>query len=317
MVSSAILPEWKRFENAVARFAAAMDPQADVRHNVRTPDPDTAKLRQRDVWINAKICGLFPVTVLVSCKRYRRKLHEGDIDAFIGELVSSRAHKGVIYSSSGFNAAAVEKARAHGICCCRLYSNQAADLPEVIGFPMYCCKSQLHIEFAGGAAQPGTPKNWGDVLELEIRSPAAPGVPLRSFLEEELASWQQQPREGLPQPTAFEPLRLELLCGREHTDAPYSVLVEARWVFFRARCEAYLVNGSYSMTSGEFTGEWIGPSIAQYEDHPGDGWSEVADVPGDVTHALLFLFGFGDVAGLLQNALSDSPFSRAAVAAAR
>jgi hypothetical protein len=121
MAKSTKTPRWKSFEIAVAQFASAMDPRAHVQWNVRTPDLDTGHPRQRDVWIKATLCGIFPITVLVSCKRHRRKLHEGDIDSFIGELGSSRANLGVIYSFRGFTTPALEKAKARGICCCRLY----------------------------------------------------------------------------------------------------------------------------------------------------------------------------------------------------
>lgn len=92
---------WKDFETAVARFIAALDPDATVKHNVYLPDRDTGHPRQRDVWIEARICGVFPVKVLVSCKRWDRKLNEQDIDAFVGELRSSGAHKGVIDCTLG------------------------------------------------------------------------------------------------------------------------------------------------------------------------------------------------------------------------
>jgi hypothetical protein len=63
----------------------------------------------------------FPLKILVSCKKYKRKLDQQDIDAFNGELISSGAHKGVIYSYSGFNKYAIEKCKVLGISCCKLY----------------------------------------------------------------------------------------------------------------------------------------------------------------------------------------------------
>ena len=72
------MQDWERFEVAVAQFVAALDPTVTVLRNVRLPDRDTGKLRQRDVWIETKICNLFPVKVLISCKDWERKLHEGD-----------------------------------------------------------------------------------------------------------------------------------------------------------------------------------------------------------------------------------------------
>gem|GEM_PF-1982878 len=94
------MSEWEDFERAVAAFVKALTPGARITHNARLPDRHTGRLRQRDVWIEARI-GPFPVAILVSCKRLKRKINEQDLDAFIGELSSSGAHKGVLYSLAG------------------------------------------------------------------------------------------------------------------------------------------------------------------------------------------------------------------------
>lgn len=104
------MSEWEDFERAVAAFVKALTPGARVTHNAKLPDKHTGRLRQRDVWIEASI-GPFPIKILVSCKRLKRKINEQDIDAFIGELSSSGAHKGVLYSLMGFTMPAVEKAQ--------------------------------------------------------------------------------------------------------------------------------------------------------------------------------------------------------------
>jgi hypothetical protein len=72
---------WEQFEVAVERFVAALDPRVTVRRNVKLPDRDTGRLRQRDVWIETTIYNLFPVKVLISCKHWTTKLDESDIDA--------------------------------------------------------------------------------------------------------------------------------------------------------------------------------------------------------------------------------------------
>ena len=122
-------PKWKEFEKAVARFVGALDPKAKVNHDVKLPDFHTSKPRQRDVWIEAKVCNHFPINVLISCKRLKRKLNQKDIDAFNGELASSEARLGVLYSYSGFTVNAIEKAKRLGISCCRLFENKSPDIP--------------------------------------------------------------------------------------------------------------------------------------------------------------------------------------------
>src|SRR4051794_21313108 len=104
-------PDWEKFELAVATFCQALALNATVTHDVMIPDVDTGLPRQRDVWIEARICDHFVVKILVSCKRYSRKVDSQMLDAFIGELLSSGAHKGVIYSLVGFTRGALAKAK--------------------------------------------------------------------------------------------------------------------------------------------------------------------------------------------------------------
>jgi hypothetical protein len=61
----------KAFEKAVYAFARKLDPNADVIFDAKIPDRDTGKMRQCDVWINAKFGGHWPISILVSCKDKR------------------------------------------------------------------------------------------------------------------------------------------------------------------------------------------------------------------------------------------------------
>src|SRR5260221_6570923 len=140
------IPAWKQFELAVAQFLQALDPAAKVRHDVTIPDFDTGEPRQRDVWIEVNVCQHIPITILVSCKRYRTKLNEKHIDDFIGEIRSASANKGVLYSFTGFTNQAIAKATRTKISCCRLYDNQPADLPSLLLFPsLFICKPAFRL----------------------------------------------------------------------------------------------------------------------------------------------------------------------------
>src|SRR6266478_6159315 len=116
----------RKFEEAVARFVQALDPNAEVTHNVFGKDKDTGERQQMDVLVKTRTLVHFPTTILISCKDYKRKLHVGDIRNFRQELTDSSANQGVIYSSNGFNENALKKAMATGIVCCRLYRDQPA-----------------------------------------------------------------------------------------------------------------------------------------------------------------------------------------------
>jgi predicted Mrr-cat superfamily restriction endonuclease len=166
METSSNNAEWREFEKAVAAFLQALDPTATVRHNITTPDADTGAPRQRDVWIEGRLCRVTPIRVLISCKRYNRPLNEQDIDHFIGEFVSSRANKGIIYSYSGFNGLAIEKADRHNISCMRLYQDAPPDIPEVLFVPhFYCCFPRLALSLIWKEDEEGLLNTWGDLLE--------------------------------------------------------------------------------------------------------------------------------------------------------
>lgn len=54
-------------------------------------------------------------TVLVECKHQARKIERQDVQILHGKLQSLAAHKGMLFSVSGFQSGAVEYAVAHGI----------------------------------------------------------------------------------------------------------------------------------------------------------------------------------------------------------
>ena len=103
---------WREFEIAVAQFLQTLDPASRVIHDLKQPDGDTGHSRQRDVWIETRFGGHIPIKILVSCKRKKAKLSQQDIDAFRGELLSSNAGMGILYSFSGFTKPALEKRNA-------------------------------------------------------------------------------------------------------------------------------------------------------------------------------------------------------------
>jgi hypothetical protein len=222
---------WEQFEVAVERCVAALDPRVTVRRNVKLPDRDTGRLRQRDVWIETTICSLFPVKVLISCKHWATKLDEGDIDAFVGELRSSGAHKGVIYSAGGYTDPAILKAQALGISCCKLYQTEPADIPESLMFAFYCCTPQyrIRIELEGRRA-------WSDVLLADIFSrPAAVADSSETLLDELVREFHSAEAEAVKE-AEKGPCHLKAwaLSVRLEGSFPLTLILEGRWVIYRA-----------------------------------------------------------------------------------
>ncbi|MCF7956642.1 MAG: restriction endonuclease, partial [Phycisphaerae bacterium] len=120
----------KQFEKDVWAFANTLSTSAEVLFDHKVMDKDTGSQRQVDVWINAKLGNHIPISILVSCKNYKRKLDITHIESFIAEVHSTSASTGVIYSSSGFTKPALKKAESHGMACCRLFRNEPTDIPK-------------------------------------------------------------------------------------------------------------------------------------------------------------------------------------------
>jgi hypothetical protein len=133
------------FEEAVFRFAKTLDLQAEILFNQSIRDRDTGEPRQCDVWINAKLGGHWPLSILISCKDHKRKLHSGDIGTFRDEVRSTGASTGVIYNRTGFSKPALRKAQASGYPCCRIYQNEPADIPSSICFDQFACHPQIRL----------------------------------------------------------------------------------------------------------------------------------------------------------------------------
>lgn len=284
-------PDWKQYEIAVSSFLSALGPSANVVHDAKLPDRDTGRRRQRDVWIEALLFGHFPVKLLVSCKRWKRPLNAKDIDHFVGELGSSGAHKGVIYSRSGFNRSAVEKAKARGICCCRLYQNQPPDLPETLIFHSYCLTPRMSLSLVEPAAPSWGCKTWNDLFDLSFGVEDGPATVLE-FLSDQYTKKQaaacalMQDKRAFPEPWGIEFSVISRADGR----TPLRIQFGGSWCVYRGNIEAHLLDGSYNVTEGRFTGSQIGPAIDMQGPHPGPGWTLTDTPPEELTPKMCVMY---------------------------
>ena len=231
------IPKWKEFEKAVAKFVAALDPNASVKHDIKLPDIHTNTSRQRDVWIEAKVCNHFPVTVFISCKRNNRPLSQQDIDAFNGELISSGAHLGVIYSYTGFSNNAINKAKILRISCCRLYKKEPPDIPNTLLFvSFYCCiAARVSLLVVAPLDPYWKIKSWNDLFkltfddDLDIQISAIDAI-VRSYVEGEKKSVEK--REGKLFPLNWARL---LECVNNNSKNSIKILIRGHWNIYEAR----------------------------------------------------------------------------------
>jgi hypothetical protein len=294
--------DWRDFEKAVAQFIAALNPKARVTHDARMPDRDTGRPRQRDVWVEGTFAGMFPLRALVSCKHYGRPLNQLDIDHFSGELESSGANIGIIYSRRGFTSTAIAKAKTLQINCCRLYRNEPADLPETLVFASYCFVPVFWLGYSGPDPSGQT---WGQLFDRrDARSRS-----LQDLIVEAVKRCDRGLVERVrSQRAGFRESATAGISWRDDT-GEYRVTVTYQWRAYRGRVEANYLNGSYCQTSGSFTGTQAGPMI-DLKGPPGAGWDPVPlDEVEDRSPVVKAFLYQGDPSGGLA-ALADKPIQR-------
>lgn len=260
------------FERAVYEFASRLDPKAEVLFDHKVPDRDTGTLRQCDVWINAQFGGHIPISILVSCKDHGRKLDVGDIGNFCDEVRSTRASTGVIYARNGFTQPALEKAKANGLSCCRLYMNEPGELPESLAMP--CFLSNPRIGIAAKSAI-GIPRTSLGVPLIEIFNipVTLPDGKAGIVLDLILSRFYELSRESVME--AKEADRLpkewysEIYLGASETEFFCTILLHGSWKHYRSLAKAPLLNGSYCLTDNSYFGWFLSPGIHSYNAHPG------------------------------------------------
>lgn len=266
----------KQFEKDVWNFVKALDSSAEVLFNHKVPDKDTGYLRQVDVWINAKLGGHFPLSILVSCKNHKRKLNVTHIESFAEEVLSTRASTGIIYSSSGFTRPAIAKTLSQGLSCCRLFRNEPADIPQYLVFWAYSCMSQIAISLIEPDATTLKEKGiiyWNDILSMQVTETETllNHIAIR-FHESEKRAVNQQPRQKLfPEDWGVE----YTFSPSDDSSLEIKIRIFGHWKTYRGRVESHLLNGSYCFSNNSFHGTMTTPYIDTKGSHPGPGWEEI------------------------------------------
>lgn len=274
------MPRWKEFEDAVAKFVSALDPNAKVTPDVKLPDAHTSKPRQRDVWVECMVCNHYPVSVLISCKRLKRKINQQDIDAFHGELISSEAHLGVLYAYSGFTSNAIEKAKKIRISCCKLFNNEPANIPESLFFiESYCCTPRVSISVNFPLDQQWNLKTWNDLFSLQFEDGGS-SISVIDSIERYYNTGEKESIRAVSK-TFFPPNWVRVLeCPEEKSNREaIKINIKGSWKVYEARLEAHLLQGSYNFSNGAFLGNLSTPFVDTQNSHPGPGWNLLKETP--------------------------------------
>jgi len=292
-----------QFETAVFAFAKGLNPDAEVLFNHSVPDRDTGAPRQCDVWINAKLGGHWPLSILVSCKDHKRKLDSGHIGTFRDEVRSTGASTGVIYSHSGFTKVALEKARSSGLSCCQIYQNEPADIPEAICFEQFLCSPQARLDLLDQTID--HPLNtWGDIFALKYDE----GMVL-DIISKLISEKEQEAADKIKASKSFPPdWAVEIQLWLNDSTNMIKLLVSERWEKYKARMEATLLDGSYCLTNKTFRGIQQGPSIDIRNTNPGESWIKIEDADFSLPTNRIITVRFGaNVKDALQEKVSLRP----------
>ena len=270
------MPEWKQFELAVAQFIKAIGGDANVTHDAHVPDAHTGYPRQRDIWVEWSLGGHFPAKALISCKYWKTPLNEQDIDHFNGEFISSRAQVGIIYSREGFNRPAILKAKALGFHCCKLYRNEAPELPEILNLGLaFHFRPQFRLQISATAKSLGL-KYWKDVFAIRVGENLVIDLLAKEFdnfqhcnkLE---AQWEMA-KKGYKSVVSIN----------VNSAVPLEVGIECRYKPYQAKIEYTMIEGSYNVTASKFLGSEASPWIDMHNTHPGPGWNEIEKIPDTI-----------------------------------
>jgi restriction system protein len=93
-------------------------------------------------------------TVLIECKHQRRRVERDVIQVLVDKLRSTSSHKGMVFSSGGFQRGALEYAKKHGVALVKV----------VDGRSLYQTRSVAPTRFY----PPGLPRYAGWLLEWTV-----------------------------------------------------------------------------------------------------------------------------------------------------
>ena len=269
----------RKLEEAVLDFVKTLDPSAEVLFDHKVQDRDTGTLRQCDVWINAKYCSHWPLSILVSCKdrkESQRKLDIGHIGRFCNEIRSTGATMGVIYSNVGFSEPALKKAMANNIACCLLYQNEPTNIPDSIWFEYFASNTDVKLILVTNLRGSGF-ETWNDLFDIEIESDDG-STTILDVISTAFANGEDRAILKAKETSSFPPDWKKVLAFKvDEIESELHIQVLGRWKKYHARLEAILLNGSYCLSDKLFKGSQRGPWIDMKSVHPGEDWTEITD----------------------------------------
>lgn len=168
----------EELEREVRRFLVNLGEKLtnfDAKHDqvIRRPDGDY----QIDVIVTFEALGA-NVKVLVECKHQKRPVEREVVQLLLGKLGSIGAHKGMIFSTAGFQSGAMLYAEQHGIALVHIMEGKA----------VYAVKSYgTQVELSAWAPRYSSRMTWLDEEGESLRLHA--GSEESTSVRERIQSW--------------------------------------------------------------------------------------------------------------------------------
>ena len=105
---------WRDFEELIASIQRNTARDATVQRNQKVTGALSGRVRELDVTISKQV-GIFPVFIVIECKRYRRPVGMEKVEPFASKLDDVRAPEGIMIAAGGFDAGAKAVAKYRGI----------------------------------------------------------------------------------------------------------------------------------------------------------------------------------------------------------
>lgn len=137
-----MIKKWKEFESLIAKIQAETAPDAVVQTNNFIVGKSGRK-RQLDVTLSRKV-GLYPVLIVIECKRYSKPVGIERVEAFVTKLRDVGASQGVMISNKGFTRGAKAVAKEHLIALLSYREAEETDWRSIVG-----SESWIKLIFSG------------------------------------------------------------------------------------------------------------------------------------------------------------------------
>lgn len=97
-------------------------------HVLRRPDGDY----QIDVYVTFQALGA-DIKVLIECKHHQRPVEQEVVQVLHDKLARMSAHKGMVFSTNGFQSGVLRYAKEHGIACVHVMDGKTVYMQKGLG----------------------------------------------------------------------------------------------------------------------------------------------------------------------------------------